>query len=66
MLFSPLKTFDLPSYAEGLTEVFSNVPSQVRPHNRLYNPNVVAYIDVEAKQVKDRLTPNDGSSSPSV
>ena len=66
MFFSPQKTFDLPSYAEGLAQVFSNGPCPVCPHNRPYNLNVVAYIDLEAQQVEDRLAPSEGSSSPSV
>ena len=66
MLFSPPKTLDLPSYAEGLAQVFSNVPSPVCHHNRPYNPNVAAFIDFEAQQVEDRLAASEGSSSPSV
>ena len=66
MLFSPPKTFNLPSYAKGLAQVFSKVQSPIRHHSRPYNPNVVAFIDFEAQQVEDRLAPNEGSSSPSV
>ena len=66
MLFSPPKTFDLPPYAKGLVQVFSNALSPVRHHNRPYNPNVVAFIDLEAQQVEDRLAASEGSSSPSV
>ena len=66
MLFSPLKTFDLPPYAEGLAQVFSNAPSPVCHHSRPYNPDVVAFIDLEAQQVEDRLATSEGSSSPSV
>ena len=66
MLFSPPKTFDLPPYAEGLARVFSNAPSPIHHHGRPYNPNVVAFIDLEAHQVEDRLAASEGSSSPSV
>ena len=66
MLFNPPKTFNLPPYAEGLAQVFSNAPSLVRHHNRPYNPNVVAFIDFEAQQVEDRLAASEGSFSPSV
>ena len=66
MFFNPPKTFDLPSYAEGLAQVFSNVPSPIRHHSRPYNPNVVAFIDFKAQQVEDRLVPSEDSSSPSV
>ena len=66
MLFSPPKTFNLPLYAEGLAQVFSNAPSPIRHHSRPYNPNVAAFIDLEAQQVEDRLAASEGSSSPSV
>ena len=64
--FSPPKIFDLPPYAEGLAQVFSNAPSPIRHHSRPYNPNVAAFIDLEAQQVEDRLVASQGSSSPSV
>ena len=66
MLFSPPKTFDLLLYVKGLAKVFSNTPSPVRHHSRPYNPNVAAFIDLEAQQVEDRLAASEGSSSPSV
>ena len=66
MLFSPPKTFDLPSYVEGLAQVFSNMLSPVHHHSRPYNPNITAFIDFEAQQVEDRLAPNEGSFSPNV
>ena len=66
MLFSPPKTFHLPPYAEGLAQVFSNASSPIRHHSRPYNPNVAAFIDLEAQQVEDRLATSEGSSSPNV
>ena len=66
MLFNLPKTFDLPPYAKGLAQIFSNAPSPVRHHSRPYNPNVAAFIDLEAQQVEDRLAASEGSSSPSV
>ena len=66
MFFSPPKTFNLSPYAEGLAQVFSNAPSPIRHQCRPYNPNVTAFIDLEAQQVEDRLAASEGSSNPSV
>ena len=63
---SPPKTFDLPPYAKGLAQVFSNGPSPVHHYNRPYNPNVAAFIDFEAQHVEDRLVASDDSSSPTM
>ena len=65
MFFSPQKTFDLPYYVEELAQLFLDVPSPICPHSRPYNPNVVAFIDLEAKKGGDRLAPSKGSSNPS-
>ena len=62
MFSSPLKPFDLPSYARGLAYVFAEAPSPVPVCTRRYNSRVQDFVDVEAKQ-SDK---SDGSSSRSV
>ena len=62
MFSSPLKLFDLPSYAGGLAHVFAEAPSPVPVRTRRYNSRVLDFVDVEAGQSDE----SDGSSSRSV
>ena len=50
MFSSPLKPFDLPSYAGGLAHVFAEAPSPVLVRTRRYNSRVLDFVDVEARQ----------------
>ena len=50
MFSSPLKSFDLLSYAGGLAHVFAEAPSPVPVRTRRYNSRILDFVDVEARQ----------------
>ena len=58
---TPQKAFCVLSYATRLTDVFVDASFPILVCNRCYNRQVLSFLNVEAKQGKNR----DGSCSPS-
>ena len=66
MLFSPPKSFYLPSYAENLAREFVNAASPVPSYRKRFNSIVETFIDLEAEKDNGRFSASEGSSSPSI
>ena len=61
MCSSPFNTFELPTYAAGLANLFADAPSPPPTRIRPFNKLVFEYVDIEAEEGED----SDRQSSPS-
>ena len=61
MSSSPFKTFELPTYAAGLANLFADAPSPPPTSIRPFNKLVLDYLDIEAEEGED----SDRHGSPS-
>jgi hypothetical protein len=61
MSSSPFNTFELPTYAAGLANLFADAPSPPPTRIRPFNKLVFEYVDIEAEEGED----SDRQGSPS-
>jgi hypothetical protein len=53
MFATPSTTFELPSYAAELAHVLAEAPSPAPIRTRLFNKQVLDFLDIEAEQGED-------------